>query len=196
MDAPGLRERKKVRTRRSIQDAALRLFAEQGYDATTVDQIAEAADISPSTFFRYFPTKEDTVFADEYDPLLVAAIESQPADATPIEAVRGALRTTFAAIFEADKDTLLQRMQLTLRTPALRSRAFDNTRQAEELLAEAVAVRTGRPASDLTVRMLTAAAVAVMMQALEAWVDGDGENNLPAMMDHGLGQLESGFQLD
>jgi hypothetical protein len=100
------------------------------------------------------------------------------------------------AIFEADKDTLLQRMQLTLRTPALRSRSFDNTREVEELLAEAVAARTGRPASDLTVRMLTAAAVAVMMQALEAWVDGDGENNLPAMMDHGLGQLESGFHLD
>ena len=77
----GLRERKKAGTRAAIQRHALRLFREQGYEATTVGQIAGAADISESTFFRYFPTKEDVVRWDEFDPLLVEAIWAQPAGA-------------------------------------------------------------------------------------------------------------------
>ena len=63
----GLRERKKIKLRRSVQREALRLFAEQGYEDTTVEQIADAADISTTTFYRYFPTKEDVVLDDDYD---------------------------------------------------------------------------------------------------------------------------------
>ena len=81
---PGLRERKKAKTRAAIQTQALRLIAEQGYEATTVEQIAEAAEISPSTFFRYFPTKEDVVVEDDYDPLLVVAFGSAGASDRPL----------------------------------------------------------------------------------------------------------------
>ena len=66
----GLRERKKIKLRRSVQSEALRLFAEQGYEDTTVEQIADAADISTTTFYRYFPTKEDVVLDDDYDPIV------------------------------------------------------------------------------------------------------------------------------
>src|SRR5215469_7353234 len=88
----GLRERKKAKTRAALQQHALRLFQQQGYDATTVEQIAEAAEISPSTFFRYFPTKEDVVLYDDVDPILFAAFEAQPAELNPIQAMRRALR--------------------------------------------------------------------------------------------------------
>src|SRR5271165_4994463 len=92
----GLRERKKARTRAAILQEALRLFHEQGYAATTVEQIAAAAEVSPSTFFRYFPTKEDVVLQDDYDALLLEAFEAQPADLNPIQALRGSLRAIFS----------------------------------------------------------------------------------------------------
>src|SRR5579871_1515510 len=88
--APGLRERKKARTRAALREHALRLFREQGYQATTVEQIAAAAEVSPSTFFRYFPTKEDLVLQDDMDTRIVAAFEQQPPGLGPIAAVRAA----------------------------------------------------------------------------------------------------------
>src|SRR5574337_1236534 len=94
--APGLRERKKAKTRAAIQGHALRLFREQGYEATTVEQIAAAAEVSPSTFFRYFSTKEDVVLYDDLDPLLIAAFAAQPAELSPIQAMRGALQRVLA----------------------------------------------------------------------------------------------------
>jgi AcrR family transcriptional regulator len=87
-----LRERKKARTRDAIQSQALRLFRDQGYEATAVSQIAEAAEVSESTFFRYFPTKEDVVMWDRFDPLILDAVRLQPAGSGPIVALRGAFR--------------------------------------------------------------------------------------------------------
>src|SRR6202162_1207998 len=86
--AAGLRERKKARTRASLREHALRLFREQGYQATTVEQIAAAAEVSPSTFFRYFPTKEDLVLQDDMDTRMVEALARQPRGLSPIAAVR------------------------------------------------------------------------------------------------------------
>src|SRR5882762_5510974 len=84
----GLRERKKVQTREAIRRAAYRLFAEQGYDATPVDQIAAEADVSPSTVFRYFPTKEDIVLTDEYDEPMADVLRGRPLDEQPLASVR------------------------------------------------------------------------------------------------------------
>ena len=76
----GLRERKKQKTREAIQREAMRLFQEQGYEATTIEQIAEAVEISPSTFFNYFPSKEDVVFTDPYDPLFISTFLERPGE--------------------------------------------------------------------------------------------------------------------
>src|SRR5258708_31974463 len=94
MTVAGLRERKKQKTKAAIQRAALRLFKRQGYEETTVEQIAAAADISESTFFNYFPSKEDVVIYDEYDPQIFAALATGKHDeplAKSIEKLIGTL---------------------------------------------------------------------------------------------------------
>ena len=83
MTQTGLRERKKQKTREAIQREALRLFQAQGYEATTVEQIAAAAEISPSTFFNYFPTKEDVVLYDSYDPVMLSILAARPSVEPP-----------------------------------------------------------------------------------------------------------------
>src|SRR5690242_13508741 len=94
----GLRERKKERTRRTIRTEAMRLFKRQGYAETTVEQIAAAADISPSTFFRYFPSKEQVALTDDMDPIMLRAIEDQPLELSPLAAFRNAVTQTFAQL--------------------------------------------------------------------------------------------------
>src|SRR3954454_2644348 len=98
----GLRERKKAKPRAAIREHALRLFREQGYQRTTVEQIAAAAEVSPSTFFRYFPTKEDLVLQDDMDTRLVEAFERQPSGLSPIAALRGAIREGLESYNQVD----------------------------------------------------------------------------------------------
>lgn len=193
MSQPGLRERKKARTRRAIQDQALRLFAEQGYDATTVDQIAAAAEISPSTFFRYFPTKEDVVIEDDYDPLLLEAFVSQPPELSPVAALRAAMRVSFAQIYAADQEQLLQRTRLQLEIPALRARMLTNQFTSTNALAAAAARRYRCDADDFRVQTFAGAAFGVMLPAVSRWV-ATGEP-LPELVDAALAQLESGLPL-
>src|ERR1700760_518874 len=122
----GLRERKKARTRATIRREALRLFREQGYQATTVEQVAAAAEVSPSTFFRYFPTKEDVVLQDDLEPLLIEALEHQPRELGVVAAVRSAMRTVFSNMDQQQWDRMRQQAELSMTTPEVRARAMDD----------------------------------------------------------------------
>jgi AcrR family transcriptional regulator len=188
----GLRERKKARTKTAIQEHALRLFREQGYDATTVEQIAEAAEISPSTFFRYFPTKEDVVVWDDYDPMLIEAIRSQPAGLSPIQAIRGGLREAFSRIPSTEAARIRERSELSLAVPELRAASMVNLTTTMRLLAELVAERTGREPDDFAVRTFTGAVFGVWLSVLFAWAD-DPDMDLATSMDQSLAQLEAGL---
>ncbi|MEV5747696.1 TetR family transcriptional regulator [Actinoallomurus sp. NPDC052308] len=188
----GLRERKKLKTRRSIQEHALRLFQEQGYEATTVEQIAEAAEVSPSTFFRYFPTKEDTVLTDEYDPLILEALRAQPPELSPTEALRNVLRELIGEMLAADRQRILDRSRLMLAVPALRARQWEQTRETQDRIVEALAERLGRPAGDFELRAFGAALIAVWETTLLAWVENGGEDDILALLDHGLDYLTAG----
>jgi len=165
----GLRERKKIKTQRLIQEQALRLFTQQGYDETTIEQIAEAAEVSPSTFFRYFPTKEDVLFRDEFDALIVQCLQAQPRDKPPLRAVRDAMRAAFAHVGAEDEEQFLLRYRLSMSTPALRARLFKDMMEAFDLLAQTLAEWRGRSASDPAVRTFVGAVVGVIQQAMIAW---------------------------
>ncbi|MFI7679224.1 TetR family transcriptional regulator [Actinophytocola sp. NPDC049390] len=180
------RERKKARTRQRLQEQALRLFIERGYEATTVERIAAAAGVSHMTFFRYFPTKEDVVLSDSYDPLLVAAIRARPRTEEPVSRIRAAVREGLGAIYASDRDALLTRVRLTLRTPALRARLWENQVATRDLLARALV--DGEP--DFTTRILASACLATLTTALEEWVAADGSAELPDLIDDAFRALD------
>jgi AcrR family transcriptional regulator len=196
MTRPGLRERKKIETLHRLQEEALRLFDEQGYDATTIEQIAAAAGVSPSTFYRYFPTKEDVVVQDEYDPLIVNVFESQSADDAPLDALRTVLRVLFAEFTEQDVERVRRRVRLIFAVPALRARQVQQTTATEALLARMVAERTGRAPDELEIRHFTALIVTSWTVAISAWAETDGgKHELAAMLDRCLAHLEAGAPL-
>jgi AcrR family transcriptional regulator len=192
---PGLRERKKARTRAAIQRHALRLFLERGYDQTTVEQIAEAAEVSPSTLFRYFPTKEDTVLADEYDPVIVAAFHAQPAELRPTTALRRALRDVFASIGDADRELIRQRQLLALRVPQLRAASLLQVERTIQVIAGAVAERTGRDPDHLAVRTYAGAMMGAWIAAMFHWAAQPGAVDIFTTLDEAMAHLEDGLPL-
>jgi len=192
--APGLRERKKAKTRAAIQRHALRLFREQGYDATTVEQIAEAAEVSPSTFFRYFPTKEDVVLYDAFDPLLFASFAAQPAELSPIQAIRRSVHTVFGDMSAEEMREQWERAVLVLAVPELRMRMLDATVVVSRQLAALVAERMGRRADEIAVQTFVGAVVGALIAVMVTDAIRSMEDYL-ARMDASLACLEAGLPL-
>jgi AcrR family transcriptional regulator len=191
---PGLRELKKARTRATIQEQALRLFSEQGYAETTVDQIAAAAEVSPATFFRYFPTKEDTVLYDRLDPVMIDLFRAQPPELSPTEALRATLRDSFNAVGDEEWELENQRQQLVFNAPDLRAKMMDQLYAGIDMLAGLAAERVGRPPDDFAVRNWAGAAVGVVMAAYPA----TGRHRLQdyiEQIDRGFAHLEAGLPL-
>ncbi len=191
----GLRERKKLKTRAAIQKEAMNLFLKRGFDATTIEDIAEAAEISPSTFFNYFPTKEDVVFQDELDPLILAAFNSQPEGTNPIAAIRNAMGTVFKALSPEQDTVMRQRIKLMSSTPELRSAMLGQFADLVDQIAQLIATRVDRPASDFALRNLAGALLGVMMSALLHTAD-DPKADLIETVDQAIAHLEAGLPLD
>ncbi|MDP9848965.1 TetR family transcriptional regulator [Streptosporangium lutulentum] len=192
--AEGLRERKKAKTRGAIQEHALLLFVRQGYEATTVEQIAEAAEVSPSTFFRYFPAKEDVVTRDEYGSLLAALFREVPPGTPLIDAFRQAVRTAFDGFAPAEFEKVSIRARLVLSVPALHAGQFRSAVGTHGTICAEVASRTGRDAGDPAVQTFAAAVVGVMIPAIVRWA-GDPSQNLPELVDTALARLAAGLPL-
>ncbi|HZD00929.1 MAG TPA: TetR family transcriptional regulator [Actinomycetes bacterium] len=170
----------------------MRLFLAKGYEATTVQEIAAAAGVSHMTFFRYFPTKEDVVLADEYDPVVVDLVRARPAGEPDLEKIRHALVAGLARVYATDRDTLLERTRLVLRTPALRARLWQDQSQTQELLVRAL-VSEGRGEVDLRTRVLVAACLATVTTAVLVWVEEDGAPDLPDLVERAFIVLRGGL---
>lgn len=190
---PGLRERKRQRMLSEIQRVALQLFAGQGYEETTIEQIAEAVEVSPSTIFRYFPTKEDLVLSDEADPLIIESIAAGPPGEPPVTAVRRALTETLAGIVVQDRSMFLTRGRLMLSVPALRARLWDFLQQNEAVLCQLFAAPAGRDPGDFELRVAAGAIIGAIMAALTEWIRSDGDADMTELLDRALGQLEVGL---
>jgi AcrR family transcriptional regulator len=181
---PDWRQRKKNATRDRIRASALRLFAEQGYEATTVEQIAVAAGVSHMTFFRYFPAKEDVALSDSYDPLIAGLLEQTPAEWPLAERIRAALLQGLGQLHDADRDTLLAQNRLIVSTPALRERLWASQMDAQQLILGALgAGQAGNPQPSFQDRVTVAACLAAAATAILAWVENDGTPALPSLID-------------
>ncbi|WP_433943077.1 TetR family transcriptional regulator [Paenibacillus sp. SN-8-1] len=190
----GLRERKKAKTMAAIQMHALRLFRELGYNATTVEQIAEAAEISPSTFFRYFSTKEDVVITDNYDPILVEAFENQPSDLSPLQAVRAAMLSGISGMSENELTAMRERNQLIMSVPELRAALLNNMMSTMKMIAEMVAKRVGRSPDDFSVSTLAGAIIGVNISVTMQHAEHP-DLNFSDLLEEAMNQLEAGMPL-
>lgn len=176
-----------------IQAEALRLFAENGYAGTTVEKIAFAAAISPRTFFRYFPTKEDVVLWDSYDPIVADLVAARPAEEPPAEAVRAITREAVAGAYRRDPDQLLARARLLHSVPELRARMLEQQATAAELLASLLAERRGLPADRLDLRVIAATFWSVLVTAIDAWQKDGGRDDLLTVVDEAIAALAEGL---
>lgn len=192
---PGLRERKKIQTRQAIRRAAYRLFAEQGYDATPVDRIAAAADVSTSTVFRYFPTKEDIVLTEEYDEVMAAALRNRPPDEPPVSSLRRVMVDLAGRLSGDEREEMLARLTLIRRVPALRARMGEGMARTGALLGEVVAERSGRSPEDFEVRVLVGAVLGALQEAVVHCFDHHGVEAMEDSIDRALGMLARGLPL-
>jgi AcrR family transcriptional regulator len=192
----GLRERKKARTRASIREHALRLFREQGYQATTVEQIAEAAEVSQSTFFRYFPTKEDVVLRDDFELRIFEAFERQPPQLSPIAAIRAAVREALATLTPAEWAEFRETSELSFSVPEIRARTFDELARTIQAMTDVLARRVGRAPDDLAVQAIAGAVFGIIITVTLPWsnlTQDQAEANSFRRVDEALALLEAGL---
>jgi AcrR family transcriptional regulator len=178
----GLREQHRVTTRRALEDAALRLFARDGYEATGVEAIAAAAGVSPRTFFRYFATKDEVLTPDreERQAALVAEVGRLAGSGRTALQVAAAALVVIAPSFEAERGALQLRRRAAMTSPVLRGRLYDVVHTWQRTLASALTEAVG---PGLEADVAAEAAIAVWQGAITRWLADDGTE----LADHLVG---------
>lgn len=188
----GLRERKKEKTRLALLDAALDLFLEQGYDSTTVEQIAGSVDVSSRTFFRYFSSKDHIAlwFHDHGEEIMQEVLRSRPADEPPFTSLAHALRAVIHDMQDStpvDRDRFLKMRRLFEANPALVGKSVARGAQTERRLTEEIAHRRGAdPVTDHLSHLIVAFAMATMRVGFECPYEVDSMTDLTDRMQETL----------
>jgi AcrR family transcriptional regulator len=186
---PGLRDRKKERTRVAIRDAALELFAEHGYEATTVDQISERAEVSKATFFRYFATKGEVIFTSEGYELeqLGDAIAGRPAAEHDLIAVAHAVREEWVPTL--DPRRIERQTRAAASSPLLRGLSFDLAQRWQAIVAEAVARRRGLGDPDPRCRLVANLVFVALSDAVNQWVEAGCRGDVGRLLEDAFARL-------
>jgi AcrR family transcriptional regulator len=180
--AAGLRERKKERVREQLIEAAVKLFSRKGFDATTIDDIVGAVEVSRRTFFRYFDTKEDVLPAwfDRHVDSVLAMLDARPGGEAPMVSLRHVL-DGIADLYESRMATVLSIERVIGREPSLVARRYARMDEMAERLAKRLAAR-GRTKDEAYYRLLSRVALAIASSAIERWVTGAGKASLSDTM--------------
>ncbi|MDQ1016645.1 TetR/AcrR family transcriptional regulator [Streptomyces afghaniensis] len=188
----GLRERKKIKTRRAIRAAAYALIEEQGYEATTIEQIADRAEVSPSTVFRYFPAKEDIVITDEWHPVMAAELRARPEDESWADVLRHVTRTALDRSLAEEPEVTRLRARLGVEVPAVRARMTQSMAAAGRLLREALAERSGLDHDSLELRVFAMSVLGGLTEVSHYWAETGHRDDVRDLADRALGVLEHG----
>jgi AcrR family transcriptional regulator len=193
--AAGIREKKKERTRETIIQVALQLFEEKGFEATTVEEIAGAADISPRTFFRYFTSKEEVVFLDqdEENAVMLELLRTRPPDEPPLDSLLRSTRAVFAEGREVFGHAP-QGLRLIQRTPALRARKWQTLEEMQDILVSGLISRRASKAEALRLRVLVASYLAAVNEVMNAWIASGAKGDPRAQLDLVEELLRRGFR--
>jgi AcrR family transcriptional regulator len=161
---------KSERTREALTRASMELFAERGYESTTVAAIAERAGVTEMTFFRHFASKSAVLVADPYDPMIAEAIIRQPAGMAPLTAAISAIAEGWRAIAPTAGSEVRVRLRIVSATPSLRGEVTRSNAETEAAIAGALIAR-GAPGTEAAIA--AAATMAALSAALLDWADGD-----------------------
>ncbi|MFA9432336.1 TetR family transcriptional regulator [Egicoccus sp. AB-alg2] len=189
----GLRERKRLAAMRRIQEVAIDLFEVDGYDAVTIERIAAQAEVSPSSVYRYFGSKEGVLLWDEYDPVGLQQAAQRMADEPPLDAIREVFRTLVVEAVERDAEHLQRRVRLTMREPAVKAASVLQTHQLGDQIAAMLAAARGGEVDDLEIQVFAHALVGALLGAIEHWYASDFTTSLPDALDLVFARFETGF---
>ncbi len=192
---PTRRERKKLETRQALEQAALRLFGEKGYDQTTVEDIAEAADVAVRTFFRYFSSKQDVLFGEVVTDRITrlrTELANRPQNEEPLASVIAVMNLLD---FDAEEEKqVFARLELMRRQPTLVTRYLEIIDELRTAVMEFVAERTGLdPRRDLYPALVAGAWSTVWDAALRLWVESGGKRTLRELWSEGFTSLTEGL---
>jgi AcrR family transcriptional regulator len=192
----GLRARKKAQVREAIRREGRRLFSADGFQATTVEAIAAACDVSPATVYRYFPTKEDIVFADaeRQGDRLAELIVEQPAGLAPNQALYRALRA-LADDYVRNRTALRETVRMVDEAASLRARMAESQQRWERGVVAALQQRPASPSASVDetlLRFMTATALSSFRVATELWLASD-DVDLHALVERAIERLSDGF---
>jgi AcrR family transcriptional regulator len=192
----GLRQRKKAQTRDAIVAAAVDLFERKGYEATTIDDIAAAANVSPRTFFRYFDSKLEVMRSpkqDQDDKTFAALIAARPASEPPVEAIYGVMRAGLEELI-AEDDSMLRLLRVMLTTPSLRASALEHFHEHQALFVRVCASRLGVDEGALEPHVIAAAVSTTAWTVVDRWIaEGAAPDRLLAMFDEAFACLAAGL---